>query len=59
MRLLGLAAIVMLAGLALLLAMVIRLIEPNLALSLFGYATICAGMMLGLAGAVQSEGRRR
>lgn len=59
MRLLGLAAIVMLAGLALLLAMVIRLIEPSLALSLFGYATICAGMMLGLAGAVQREGSRR
>jgi hypothetical protein len=59
MKLLGLAATVMLTGLALLLAMVIRLIEPGLALSLFGYATICAGMMLGLAGAVQCEGSRR
>lgn len=58
MRLLGLAAIVMLAGLALLFAMVIRLVEPNLALSLLGYATICAGMMLGLAGAVQRQGSR-
>ncbi len=59
MKLLGLAAAVMLAGLVLLLAMVIRLFEPGLALSLIAYATICAGMMLGLAGALQSEGRRR
>ena len=59
MRLLGLAALVMLAGLGLLFAMVIRLVDPSLALSLLGYATICAGMMLGLAGAVQREGRRR
>lgn len=59
MKLLGLAATVMLAGLALLLAMVIRLIEPGLGLSLVGYATVCAGMMLGLAGAVQRDGSRR
>ena len=59
MRLLGLAAIVLLAGLALLLAMVVRLVEPALGLSLLAYATICAGMMLGLTGALQSEGRRR
>lgn len=59
MRLLGLAAIVMLAGLALLLAMVIRLADPSLAWSLLGYAGICAGMMLGLAGAVQRGGGRR
>jgi hypothetical protein len=59
MKLLGLAATVMLAGLALLLAMVIRLVEPGLVLALFGYATICAGLMLGLAGALKCEGRRR
>ena len=59
MKLLGLAASVMLAGLALLLAMVVRLVEPGLGLSLMADATLCAGMMLGLAGAVQSEGRRR
>jgi hypothetical protein len=59
MRLLGLAAIVMLAGLGLQLAMVVGLLEPGLGLSMLGYATICAGMMLGLAGALQSEGRRR
>jgi hypothetical protein len=59
MRLLGLAAIIMLAGLGLQLAMVVGLVEPGLGLSLIGYATICAGLMLGLAGALQSEGRRR
>lgn len=59
MKLLGTAAAAMMTGLALLLAMVIRLVEPGLGLSLIAYATICAGMMLGLAGAVQSESRRR
>lgn len=59
MRLLGLAATIMLAGLALLLAMVVRLVEPGLALSLVGYVSICAGMALGLAGAVQRDGSRR
>ena len=59
MRLLALAAIVMLAGLGLQLAMVVGLVEPGLGLSIVGYATICAGMMLGLAGALQSETRRR
>lgn len=59
MRLLGLAAIVMLAGLGLQLAMVVGLVEPGLGLALIGYATICAGMMLGLAGAVQHDGSRR
>ena len=59
MRQLGCAAGVMLAGIVLLLAMVIRLVEPSLGLSLIGYATICAGMMLGLAGALQCERGRR
>jgi hypothetical protein len=59
MRLLGLAALVMLAGLGLQLAMVVGLVEPGLGLSMLGYATICAGMMLGLAGAVQRDGGRR
>jgi hypothetical protein len=59
MRLLGCAALVMLAGLGLQLAMVVGLVEPGLGLSLIGYATICGGMMLGLAGALRSEGRRR
>jgi hypothetical protein len=59
MKLLGLAAIIMLAGLGLQLAMVVGLMEPGLGLSLVGYATICAGMMLGLAGALQSDGGQR
>lgn len=59
MRLLALAAIVMLAGVGLQLAMVVGLVEPGLGLSLLGYATICGGMMLGLAGAVQRDGSRR
>jgi hypothetical protein len=59
MKLLGVAAAVMLAGLGLQLAMVVGLVEAGLGLSLLGYATICAGMMLGLAGALHSEGRRR
>lgn len=58
MRLLGSSAIVMMAGLALLLAMVIRIAEPSLGLSLAGYAMICAGMMLGLAGALLRNGSR-
>ena len=57
MRLLAYAALVMLAGVAVLMAMVIRLTEPSLGLSLIAYATICAGMGLGLAGAVQAERR--
>lgn len=57
MRLLGLAAAVMMAGLALQLAMVIRLAEPSLAWSLLGYATICAGMIFGLISAVQHSRR--
>jgi hypothetical protein len=56
-RLLGLAAAVIIAGLALLLGMVIRLAEPSLAWSLLAYAAICAGMMLGLMGAVQRSRR--
>ena len=59
MRLLGLAAIVMLAGVGLQLAMVVGLLEPGLGLSMLGYATLCAGMMMGLAGAVQRDGSRR
>ena len=56
-RLVG-AAGIMLCGLALLLAMVVRLAEPSLAWSLLGYAMICAGMVLGLAGALQRKGGR-
>jgi hypothetical protein len=59
MRLLGLAAGIMLAALALFLAMVIGLVQPSLGLSLAGYAAICAGMIVGLAGALQRERGRR
>lgn len=48
----------MLAGLALLLAMVIRLIEPGLGLSLFTYAGVFAGMLLGLAGIIRCRSFR-
>ena len=59
MRLLGLAAGIMLAALALLLAMVVRLADPSLALALIAYGAICAAMMLGLAGALQRDRGRR
>jgi hypothetical protein len=59
MRLILLGAGITLGGLVLLLAMVIRLIEPGLALSLAGYATAFVGMFIGLAGAVRLSGRRR
>jgi hypothetical protein len=50
---------VMLGGLLVLLAMVIRLIEPSLALSLLSYATTFVGMLLGMMGATQYAQRRR
>jgi len=59
MSLLVYSAIVMLAGLALLLDMVVRIAEPGLVLSLTGYAMIVTGMMLGLAGAVLRKVSRR
>ena len=59
MRLFLCAAGVMLTGLALLLAMVVRLAEPSLAWSLIGYASICTGLVLGLAGALQRQHSRR
>jgi hypothetical protein len=56
MRLIIAGTCVMLAGLALLLAMVVRLIEPSLMLSLLGYASLFAGMFLALPGAVRLRG---
>lgn len=49
---------VVLGGLLLLLAMVVRVIEPGLGLSLLAYATTFLGLLLGFAGAVRL-GRRR
>ncbi|GGX89518.1 hypothetical protein GCM10007160_16100 [Litchfieldella qijiaojingensis] len=40
------------AGLLLLMTMVIRLIEPSLALSLLGYAGLLVGMLVAVLGAV-------
>ena len=59
MRLIVAGGGVVLAGLALLLAMVVRVIEPSLPLSLLGYAALFLGMFLALPGAVQYAQRRR
>lgn len=59
MKLTLLGAGVMIGGLVLLLAMVARMIEPGLALSLLGYATAFSGMFIGLAGAIRLSGHRR
>jgi hypothetical protein len=53
------AVVVMLAGLSLLLAMVVRVVEPALGLSLLGYASFFAGMLLTLMGAIRYIGSRR
>lgn len=57
MKLILAGAAMMAAGLGLLLAMVVRLIEPALALSLLSYATLFAGMLLGLAGVIRHARR--
>jgi urea transporter len=53
------AAIAILSGLSLQLAMVVRLIEPSIAPALFGYGVIIAGMALTLRGTVRRIGERR
>lgn len=58
MKLIVLGVCLMLAGLTLLLAMVIRLLEPGFGLSLFSYASVFGGMLLGLAGVIKSVSRR-
>jgi hypothetical protein len=50
---------ILLAGLATLFAMVIRLIEPGFALAFLAYAALFTGMLLALAGIVQHVGTRR
>jgi hypothetical protein len=52
-------ACVVLSGLTLLLAMVVRLIEPGLALSLLAYASTFVGMLLGMMGAVRRARTQR
>ncbi len=59
MRLMIAGSGVVLAGLALLLAMVVRVLEPSLPLSLLGYAALFVGMFLALPGAVRDAQRRR
>jgi len=49
-RLLLTGLVIMLAGLGLLLAQVSRAIEPGLALSLFAYAAVFGGTLVGIAG---------
>jgi hypothetical protein len=58
-KLFACAAAIMLAGLALLFAMVVRVIEPALSLSLVGYASFFAGMLLAFMGAVRCSASRR
>jgi hypothetical protein len=59
MRLIAAGAGVMLVALGLLFAMVVRALEPGLALSFLSYAGLFAGMMLALAGAVRRARSRR
>ncbi|TVP83676.1 MAG: hypothetical protein EA347_12160 [Thioalkalivibrio sp.] len=59
MRLLLTGLAIMLAGLVLLLAQVSRAIEPGLALSLFAYAAVFGGTLVGIAGLIQVLSVRR
>lgn len=53
MHLLLTGLVIMLAGLGVLLAQVSRAIEPGLALSLFAYAAVFGGTLVGIAGLIQ------
>lgn len=53
MKLVAAGACVTLVGLALLMAMVVRTIEPGLALSFVAYAALFAGMMMAIVGVVR------
>ncbi len=59
MKLVFAGACVMAAALALLLAMVVRAIEPGLGLSFAAYAALFAGLLLAFAGIVRVARRRR
>lgn len=59
MKLVLAGAGVMAAALALLLAMVVRAIEPGLGLSFAAYAALFAGMLLAFAGIVRIARPRR
>jgi hypothetical protein len=53
MKLVAAGACVTLAGLALLMAMVVRVVEPGLGLSFLAYAALFAGMMIAIIGLVR------
>lgn len=57
MKLMAAGACVTLAGLSLLMAMVVRSLEPGLALSFIAYAMLFVGMMLAVIGAVRRARR--
>ena len=52
MKRLAAGALLMLAAIGLQLAMVVRLLEPSLAIGLGGYALLFAGMALAVTGVV-------
>jgi hypothetical protein len=59
MKLVVVGVCVALAGFLVLLAMVVRVIEPRIALSLAAYAAAFAGMMLAVGGIVRRTRRAR
>ncbi|MFC3284531.1 hypothetical protein [Litchfieldella rifensis] len=59
MKLLLCGAGMSLTGLLVLLAMVMRVVEPGLLLSLLGYAGLVVGMLVAVAGATRLARQRR
>ncbi len=53
MKLIAIGVPLMLAGLVLLFAIVVRVIEPGLWLSLLGFAAMLGGTMLAIVGTVE------
>jgi hypothetical protein len=53
MKLIAIGVPLMLAGLVLLFALVVRVIEPGLWLSLAGFAAMFSGTMLAIVGTVE------
>ena len=54
MKLVAIGVPLMLGGLALIFAMVVRVIEPGLWLSLLGFAAMFSGTMLAIVGTVEA-----
>ncbi|EPC03111.1 hypothetical protein L861_22640 [Litchfieldella anticariensis FP35 = DSM 16096] len=59
MKLMLCGAVISLLALLLLLAMVIRLIEPSMALAMLGYAGLLSGMLVAVLGATSKARQRR